>query len=36
MKLEIEVFLPTGETVHFSLEEAKALYMTLKELFEPK
>lgn len=35
MKLEIEVFLPSGESVHFTLEEAKQLFNTLKNLFEP-
>lgn len=36
MKLEIKVILPTGEDVFFTLDEAKSLYETLKDLFEPK
>lgn len=36
MKLELKILLPTGEDVFFTLEEAKQLYETLKELFEPR
>lgn len=36
MKLEIKVLLPTGEDVFFTLDEAKQLYITLKDLFGDK
>lgn len=36
MKIEIKVLLPTGEDVLFSLEEARELYATLKDIFEKK
>lgn len=35
MKLELKIYLPTGEEVFFTLDEAKQLYFTLKDLFEP-
>lgn len=35
MKLELKIHLPTGEEVFFTLDEAKQLYVTLKDLFEP-
>lgn len=36
LKLEIHVLSPDGTPIELSLEEAKELYMTLKDLFEPK
>lgn len=36
MKLEIRVIPPTGDPIELTFEEAKALYKTLKEIFEGK
>jgi hypothetical protein len=36
MKLEIRVIPPTGDPIELSFEEARALYETLKSVFEGK
>ena len=36
LKLEIRVLSPTGEPIELTLEEAKELYLSLKELFGEK
>ena len=36
MKIEIHVLSPDGTPIELTLAEAKELYITLKELFEPK
>jgi len=36
MKIEIHVMSPDGSPIELTLAEAKELYITLKDLFEPK
>lgn len=36
MKIEIHVMSPDGSPIELSLAEAKELYHTLQELFDPK
>jgi hypothetical protein len=36
MKIEIHVLSPDGTPIELTLSEAKELYHTLKDLFEPK
>lgn len=36
MKIEIRVISPTGDPIELTLEEAKEVYNTLKQLFEGK
>lgn len=36
LKLELRVLSPEGEPIELTLEEAKELYIALKELFQDK
>lgn len=36
LKMEIRVLSPSGDPIELTLEEAKELYLTLKDLFGEK